>query len=174
MSESWESEEDYNSKKSRSYSREFTNQSRYNDRRQNDDRRGRGGRSLGRGRRDDDNSNYGRQNQSRQYNDSENSNSGRQQYGRNSQYNSENNYSQSKQFSTSDGTEDLILQVQTFRIGKLIGRGGSTVKDLQNQSGCRISVRKKWKYFVIREKIISASRCMFVIEKSDENIEFSD
>lgn len=129
MSESWGNDGD-NSKKSRSYSREFTNQSRYNDRRQNDDRRG------GRGRRDDGNSNYGRQFQSRDYNQGENSN--RQQYGRN-QYSSESNFGNSK--SDSIDTEEITLQIQTCRIGKLIGRGGSTVKDLQNQSGCRISVK---------------------------------
>ncbi|XP_051174916.1 probable ATP-dependent RNA helicase DDX43 [Leptopilina boulardi] len=131
MSESWDNDGD-NSKKSRTYSREFTNQSRYND------RRDQGGRFQGRGRRDNDNSNYGRQNQSRNYNQSDNSN--RQQYDRNSQYNSESNFSHSKQSNKSDDTDDLILQIQTFRIGKLIGRGGSTVKDLQSQSGCRISI----------------------------------
>ena len=114
MNDDWDSDGD-NSKRSRPFnSRQYSNQTRYNDNRQSDGRDGnrRGG--------------YGRGNSRGE---------------RSSQYGQRNQYDQSNQYNQSSTGEEITLQIQTNRIGKLIGRGGSQVKEFQSDSGCRIVVR---------------------------------
>ncbi|XP_033225758.1 probable ATP-dependent RNA helicase DDX43 [Belonocnema kinseyi] len=141
MSEDWDSDGE-NSKRSRTFqSRSYTNQSRFNDRRQPDGRGGgrRGGQGRGdrgdRGdRREDNRSQYGKQNQSQYGHKSQQQYSQpSQQYGQQRQYNSQNQSYQSN-------GHEIVMKIETHRVGRLIGKGGSKIRELQDESSCRIKV----------------------------------
>lgn len=38
--------------------------------------------------------------------------------------------------------EDMIMQVESSKVGKIIGRGGSKIRELQDSSGARINIDK--------------------------------
>jgi len=41
-----------------------------------------------------------------------------------------------------DGGETLTMEVPSNQVGRIIGKGGSRIRELQDQSGCRINIDK--------------------------------
>lgn len=42
-----------------------------------------------------------------------------------------------------DGGEPLTMQIASNQVGRIIGRGGSRIRELQDDSGCRININKE-------------------------------
>lgn len=55
-----------------------------------------------------------------------------------------NNDSYRKSDEKSDGTNGLVMYIDSSNIGRLIGRGGSKIKALQEDSGARINIDKQY------------------------------
>lgn len=83
------------------------------------------------GRRERDSQIYRRSNRS--YGDNWNSDSSTQNY---------DNDSYRKSNDNSDSTNGLVMYIDTNSIGRLIGKGGSKIKALQEESNAKISVNK--------------------------------
>lgn len=93
---------------------------------------------------DNENRNYGGGNRSRNF-DGGNRNRDYDGGKRNRDYDGGNrnrNFDRGNQNRNNDGTNDekKIIQVETNQVGRIIGRGGSKIKQLEQDSGARITV----------------------------------